>query len=125
MKYEKRQSADIPKQIARRYERPEFKAHYEEEKQALILAIKIAQLREKKAYRNSSWQSLWEQPAGDFKIESGEYEASRSRPWKRSPKQPECGLKSSSSQHSLLAGHYSFNSLLCQQFHGTGSQSCD
>src|SRR3989304_3301840 len=54
---------------------PEFKAHYEEEKQALILAIKIAELREKKGLSQQQLAKLMgTSQQAISRIESGEYE---------------------------------------------------
>jgi DNA-binding XRE family transcriptional regulator len=54
---------------------PEFKAHYEEEKQALILAIKIVELREKKGLSQQQLAKLMgTSQQAISRIESGEYE---------------------------------------------------
>ena len=54
---------------------PEFKAHYEEEKQALMLAIKIAELREKKGLSQQQLAKLMgTSQQAISRIESGEYE---------------------------------------------------
>jgi len=53
----------------------EFKAHYEEEKQALKLAIKIAELREKKGLSQQQLAKLMgTSQQAISRIESGEYE---------------------------------------------------
>ncbi|MEN6320032.1 MAG: helix-turn-helix transcriptional regulator [Syntrophaceae bacterium] len=53
---------------------PEFKAHYEEEKQALKLAIKIAELREKKGLSQQQLAKLMgTSQQAISRIESGEY----------------------------------------------------
>ena len=53
----------------------EFKAHYEEEKQALMLAIKIAELREKKGLSQQQLAKLMgTSQQAISRIESGEYE---------------------------------------------------
>ena len=54
---------------------PEFKAHYEEEKQALKLAIKIAELREKKGLSQQQLAKLMgTSQQAISRIKSGEYE---------------------------------------------------
>jgi len=54
---------------------PEFKAHYEEEKQALMLAIKILELREKKGLSQQQLAKLMgTSQQAISRIESGEYE---------------------------------------------------
>ena len=54
---------------------PEFKAHYEEEKQALMLAIKIAELREKKGLSQQQLAKLMgTSQQAISRIESGKYE---------------------------------------------------
>jgi len=54
---------------------PEFKAHYEEEKQALMLAIKIAELRENKGLSQQQLAKLMgTSQQAISRIESGEYE---------------------------------------------------
>ena len=54
---------------------PEFKAHYEEEKQALLLAIKIAELRENKGLSQQQLAKLMgTSQQAISRIESGEYE---------------------------------------------------
>jgi len=54
---------------------PEFKAHYEEEKQALKLAIMIAELREKKGLSQQQLAKLMgTSQQAISRIESGEYE---------------------------------------------------
>ena len=54
---------------------PEFKAHYEEEKQALMLAIKISELREKKGLSQQQLAKLMgTSQQAISRIESGEYE---------------------------------------------------
>jgi DNA-binding XRE family transcriptional regulator len=54
---------------------PEFKAHYEEEKQSLKLAIKIAELREKKGLSQQQLAKLMgTSQQAISRIESGEYE---------------------------------------------------
>ena len=54
---------------------PEFKAQYEEEKQALMLAIKIAELREKKGLSQQQLAKLMgTSQQAISRIESGEYE---------------------------------------------------
>jgi transcriptional regulator with XRE-family HTH domain len=53
---------------------PEFKAHYEEEKQALTLAIKIAELREKKGLSQQQLAKLMgTRQQAISRIESGQY----------------------------------------------------
>ena len=54
---------------------PEFKAHYEEERQALKLAMKIAKLREKKGLSQQQLAKLMgTSQQAVSRIESGEYE---------------------------------------------------
>ena len=54
---------------------PEFKAHYEEEKQALMLAIKIAELRENKGLSQQQLAKLMgTSQQAISRIESGKYE---------------------------------------------------
>jgi len=54
---------------------PEFKAHYEEERQALILAIKIVKLREQKGLSQQQLAKLMgTSQQAISRIESGEYE---------------------------------------------------
>ena len=54
---------------------PEFKAHYEEEKQALKLAIKITELREKQGLSQQQLAKLMgTSQQAISRIESGEYE---------------------------------------------------
>ncbi len=54
---------------------PEFRAHYEEEKQALMLAIKIAELRAKKGLSQQQLAKLMgTSQQAISRIESGEYE---------------------------------------------------
>ena len=54
---------------------PEFKAHYQEEKQALKLAMKIAELREKKGLSQQQLAKLMgTSQQAISRIESGEYE---------------------------------------------------
>jgi len=54
---------------------PEFKAHYQEERQALKLALKIAQLREKKGLSQQQMAKLMGTSQQTIsRIESGEYE---------------------------------------------------
>lgn len=54
---------------------PEFKAHYQEEKQALKMAIKIAELREKKGLSQQQLAKLMgTSQQAISRIESGEYE---------------------------------------------------
>ena len=54
---------------------PEFKAHYQEEKQALKMAIKIAELREKKGLSQRQLAKLMgTSQQAISRIESGEYE---------------------------------------------------
>jgi DNA-binding XRE family transcriptional regulator len=54
---------------------PEFREHYEEEKQALMLAIKIAELREKKGLSQQQLAELMgTSQQAISRIESGEYE---------------------------------------------------
>ena len=54
---------------------PEFKAHYEEEKQALILAMKIAELRDQKGLSQQQLAKLMgTSQQAISRIESGEYE---------------------------------------------------
>lgn len=54
---------------------PEFKAHYQEERQALKLAMKIARLREKKGLSQQQMAKLMgTSQQAVSRIESGEYE---------------------------------------------------
>ena len=54
---------------------PEFKAHYQEERQALMLAMKIATLREKKGLSQQQMAKLMgTSQQAVSRIESGEYE---------------------------------------------------
>ncbi len=54
---------------------PEFRAHYEEERQALKLAMKIAKLREKKGLSQQQLAELMgTSQQAISRIESGEYE---------------------------------------------------
>jgi HTH-type transcriptional regulator/antitoxin HipB len=54
---------------------PEFKVHYQEEKQALMLAIKISELREKKGLSQQQLAKLMgTSQQAISRIESGEYE---------------------------------------------------
>ena len=54
---------------------PEFRAHYQEERQALILAIKIAKLREKKGLSQQQMAKLMgTSQQAISRIESGDYE---------------------------------------------------
>jgi DNA-binding XRE family transcriptional regulator len=54
---------------------PEFKAHYQEERQALKLAMKIAKLREKKGLSQKQMAKLMgTSQQAVSRIESGEYE---------------------------------------------------
>ena len=54
---------------------PEFKAHYQEERQALKLALKIAKLREKKGVSQQQMAKLMgTSQQAVSRIESGEYE---------------------------------------------------
>jgi DNA-binding XRE family transcriptional regulator len=54
---------------------PEFKEHYEEEKQALMLAIKIVELREKKGLSQQQLAKLMgTSQQAISRIESGVYE---------------------------------------------------
>ena len=54
---------------------PEFKTHYQEEKQALKLAMKIAELREKKGLSQQQLAELMgTSQQAISRIESGEYE---------------------------------------------------
>ena len=54
---------------------PEFKAHYQEERQALKLALKIAKLREKKGLSQQQMAKLMgTSQQAVSRIESGEYE---------------------------------------------------
>ncbi|MEW6419620.1 MAG: helix-turn-helix transcriptional regulator [Nitrospirota bacterium] len=54
---------------------PEFKAHYQEERQVLKLAIKIAKLREKKGLSQEQLAKLMgTSQQAISRIESGEYE---------------------------------------------------
>lgn len=54
---------------------PEFKAHYQEEKQALMLAIKIMELREKKGLSQQQLAKLMGTSQQVIsRIESGKYE---------------------------------------------------
>ena len=54
---------------------PEFRVHYQEEKQALMLAIKISELREKKGLSQQQLAKLMgTSQQAISRIESGEYE---------------------------------------------------
>jgi len=54
---------------------PEFKAHYQEERQALMLAMKISKLREKKGLSQQQMAKLMgTSQQAVSRIESGEYE---------------------------------------------------
>jgi len=54
---------------------PEFKAHYQEERQALMLAMKIAKLREKKGLSQQQMAKLMgTSQQAVSRIESGAYE---------------------------------------------------
>ena len=54
---------------------PEFKTHYQEEKQALMLAMKIAELRDKKGLSQQELAKLMgTSQQAISRIESGEYE---------------------------------------------------
>ena len=54
---------------------PEFKAHYQEERQALKLAMKIAELREKRGLSQQQLAKLMgTSQQAISRIESGEYE---------------------------------------------------
>jgi DNA-binding XRE family transcriptional regulator len=54
---------------------PEFRAHYQEERQALILAMKIAKLREKKGLSQQQLAKLMgTSQQAISRIESGDYE---------------------------------------------------
>ena len=54
---------------------PVFKAHYQEERQALMLAMKIAKLREKKGLSQQQMAKLMgTSQQAISRIESGEYE---------------------------------------------------
>ncbi|MGC2062607.1 MAG: helix-turn-helix transcriptional regulator [Thermodesulfovibrionales bacterium] len=54
---------------------PEFRAHYQEERQALILAMKIAKLREKKGLSQQELAKLMRTSQQAIsRIESGDYE---------------------------------------------------
>jgi DNA-binding XRE family transcriptional regulator len=54
---------------------PEFKAHYQEERQALKLAMKISKLREKKGLSQQQMAKLMgTSQQAVSRIESGEYE---------------------------------------------------
>jgi len=54
---------------------PEFRAHYQEEKQALMLAMKIAKLREKKGLSQQQMAKLMgTSQQAISRIESGNYE---------------------------------------------------
>jgi DNA-binding XRE family transcriptional regulator len=54
---------------------PEFKAHYNEERQALILAMKITKLREKKGLTQKELaQLMGTSQQAISRIESGDYE---------------------------------------------------
>jgi DNA-binding XRE family transcriptional regulator len=54
---------------------PEFKAHYQEERQAVMLAMKIAKLREKKGLSQQQMAKLMgTSQQAVSRIESGEYE---------------------------------------------------
>jgi len=57
------------------FKNPEFKAHYQEERQALKLAMKIAKLREKKGLSQQQMAKLMgTSQQAVSRIESGEYE---------------------------------------------------
>ena len=45
---------------------PEFKKHYQEERQALTLAMKISELRDQKGLSQGIGKAYGNQPAGDF-----------------------------------------------------------
>ena len=54
---------------------PEFKVHYQEERQALILAMKIAKLREKKGLSQQQLAKLMgTSQQAISRIESGDYQ---------------------------------------------------
>ena len=54
---------------------PEFRVHYQEEKQALMLAMKIAKLREKKGLSQQELAKLMRtSQQAVSRIESGDYE---------------------------------------------------
>ena len=54
---------------------PEFRAHYQEERQALMLAMKIGQLREKKGLSQQQLAKLMgTSQQAISRIESGDYE---------------------------------------------------
>lgn len=54
---------------------PEFKAHYQEERQALKLALKIAKLREKKGLSQQQLANLMgTSQQAISRVESGDYE---------------------------------------------------
>ena len=54
---------------------PEFRAHYQEERQALMLAMKIAKLREKKGLSQQQMAKLMgTSQQAIYRIESGDYE---------------------------------------------------
>lgn len=54
---------------------PEFRTHYQEERQALILAMKIAKLREKKGLSQQELAKLMRtSQQAVSRIESGDYE---------------------------------------------------
>jgi len=54
---------------------PEFRAHYQEERQALMLAMKIAKLREKKGLSQQQMAKLMgTSQQAISRIESGDYE---------------------------------------------------
>lgn len=54
---------------------PEFKAHYKEERQSLMLAMKIAKLREKKRLSQLQFAKLMgTSQQAISRLESGEYE---------------------------------------------------
>ncbi len=68
----------------------EFKAHYQEERQALKLAMKIAKLREKKDCLSTIGKAHGYKSAGGLAGSRAEsMKASPLRPWRRSPKRPE------------------------------------
>ena len=66
---------------------PEFKAHYKEERQALMLAMKIAKLREKKSLSQLHLQTSWA-PASRLSrgLKAASTRGLLSRPLKRLPK---------------------------------------
>ena len=72
---EKRKVPTFQSRLRAEIKDPEFKAHYEEEKQALMLAIKIVELREKKGLSQQQLAKLMgTSQQAISRIESGQYE---------------------------------------------------